>query len=165
MSSPALGEPKGRYGGPGYWVVVPFQTEAGWIVFVNRGFVPQGPEGPGTATGKRRARGNPDAGGYDPPRGNGWRPRSRQNRKRTSGIAAIRRSLPRAAGLSADAVAPYTVDLNASMTLPGGLPQPGETMVTFNNPHLGYAMTWYGLAAAAMGVFAVFAFGRLKRAD
>ncbi|MDJ0930270.1 SURF1 family cytochrome oxidase biogenesis protein [Breoghania sp.] len=49
------------------------------------------------------------------------------------------------------------------MTPKGGLPQPGETQVIFNNPHLGYAMTWYGLAAGALGVFVVFAFGRLRR--
>ncbi|MDO8534518.1 MAG: SURF1 family cytochrome oxidase biogenesis protein, partial [Xanthobacteraceae bacterium] len=44
---------------------------------------------------------------------------------------------------------------------PGGLPQVGETLLVFPNNHLGYALTWYGLAAALAGVFSVFAWQRL----
>jgi surfeit locus 1 family protein len=34
--------------------------------------------------------------------------------------------------------------------------------VNFPNNHLGYAITWFGLAAALFGVFAAFAWQRLK---
>ena len=40
-----------------------------------------------------------------------------------------------------------------SETPPGGLPQAGETRFIFTNNHLGYAVTWYGLAAALAAVF------------
>jgi surfeit locus 1 family protein len=46
--------------------------------------------------------------------------------------------------------------------LPGGLPQGGETLVQFPNNHLGYALTWFGLAGGLAGVFFVFARGRLR---
>ena len=59
-------------------------------------------------------------------------------------------------------VAPFTIDLVAAETPPGGLPQAGETRMVFTNSHLGYAITWYGLAAALAGVFASFAWTRLR---
>jgi surfeit locus 1 family protein len=46
---------------------------------------------------------------------------------------------------------------------PGGaLPDPDRRMPRPANNHLGYAITWYGLAAALAGVFAVWARRRLK---
>ena len=59
-------------------------------------------------------------------------------------------------------VAPYIVDANFDPALPGGLPQGGETVVNFPNSHLGYAITWYGLAVALLGVYGVFVWRRLK---
>ena len=44
----------------------------------------------------------------------------------------------------------------------GSLPQPARTMPRPDNPHLGYAVTWYGTALALVGVFAAFAWRRLK---
>ncbi|ODU62104.1 MAG: hypothetical protein ABT13_01630, partial [Pelagibacterium sp. SCN 68-10] len=57
----SLSEPRGKFGGPGYWVMVPLDAGGG-TVFVNRGFVPQAnapafaqggtvPAGPQTITG------------------------------------------------------------------------------------------------------------------
>ena len=40
----SLPDPKGPFGGPGFWVVTPFELSGGGTVFVNRGFVPQGRE-------------------------------------------------------------------------------------------------------------------------
>ncbi|MEM1380554.1 MAG: SURF1 family protein [Pseudomonadota bacterium] len=37
-------------------------------------------------------------------------------------------------------------------TLPTTLPQGGTTLIDFRNAHLGYAITWYGLAAGLIGV-------------
>lgn len=39
---------------------------------------------------------------------------------------------------------------------PGGLPIGGRTQITLTNNHLQYAITWYGLAAALVGVYIVF---------
>jgi surfeit locus 1 family protein len=62
-------------------------------------------------------------------------------------------------------VAPFTIDLVASETPPGGLPQAGETRMTFTNNHLQYAITWYGLAAALVAVFAAFAWRTFRERD
>ncbi len=62
-------------------------------------------------------------------------------------------------------VAPFTIDLIASETPPGGLPQSGETRMAFTNNHLQYALTWYGLAAALLAVFAAFAWRRFSARD
>lgn len=39
---------------------------------------------------------------------------------------------------------------------PGGLPIGGRTLLRLSNNHLQYAITWYGLAAALIGVYIVF---------
>jgi surfeit locus 1 family protein len=41
--------------------------------------------------------------------------------------------------------------------------QPAEPKVELNNNHLGYAITWFGLAAALAGVAGAFVFGRERR--
>jgi surfeit locus 1 family protein len=45
---------------------------------------------------------------------------------------------------------------------PGGLPDPARTLPRPTNSHLGYAITWYGLALSLIGVFAVWARRRLR---
>jgi surfeit locus 1 family protein len=47
---------------------------------------------------------------------------------------------------------------------PGTLPDPSRTLPRPNNNHLGYVITWYGLALALLGVFAIWAGRRLKEA-
>ena len=156
----SLPNPSGRHGGPGYWVMTPFVLEGGGTVLVNRGFAPQGRhrpedrgealrEGQTTVTGLMR----PDEARHfilpeDRPADSIFFARN---------VAAI----AAASGLS-EPVAPFTVDLLAAETPPGGLPQAGETRMVFTNNHLQYAITWYGLAAALLGVFASFAWTRLR---
>ena len=45
----------------------------------------------------------------------------------------------------------------------GGVPRPGALTVKLRNDHLGYALTWFGLAAVLLGVFGFWAVRR--RAD
>ena len=66
-------------------------------------------------------------------------------------------ALARAMGLGAHA--PFVIDAEAG---PDPLPEGGETRLTFVNNHLSYAFTWFGLAAALLGVFGVYAYGRLR---
>jgi surfeit locus 1 family protein len=47
--------------------------------------------------------------------------------------------------------------------LPAPLPRPLPVRVDLPSPHLGYAITWYGLAAALLGVYLVFGFTRAER--
>lgn len=129
--------------GGGFWVLSPLRTPAGTIL-INRGFVPNGPvdsRGPATVTGLLRIS---EPGGMllranDPAAGR-WYSRD---------VAAI----ARARGLGP--VAPFFVDADATPN-PGGYPLGGLTVVRFNNNHLIYALTWFGLAGlCAFGAWRV----------
>jgi surfeit locus 1 family protein len=47
---------------------------------------------------------------------------------------------------------------------PGGWPKGGQTQVAFRNEHLQYAITWFALAAALLGVYLAYHIskGRLR---
>jgi surfeit locus 1 family protein len=136
-------------GQAGYHIITPLATAQGWVL-VNRGFVPTSRkdaatraagqvEGVVTVTGLARP---PGARGPftppDDPQGNVWFARD---------VDAM------AAHLGIDLAAPVIVEADASPN-PGGLPQGGITQVEFRDNHLGYAITWYGLAAALLFVYA-----------
>jgi surfeit locus 1 family protein len=157
----ALTSPKGKYGGFGAMVMTPFRTDAGWIVYVNRGFVPEPDIDPATRAGGQIAghttvvgllRGRADRAWFmpgDDAAKNEWTSRDPQLYAAAQGFAA-------------GDVAPYIIDAKADPALPNGLPQGGETVVSFPNNHFGYALTWFGLAAACALVYAAFAVGRLR---
>ena len=44
----------------------------------------------------------------------------------------------------------------------GGFPQVGALQPSFPNNHLGYAITWYGLALVLVVIFGVWAAGRRR---
>lgn len=149
-----LGTPRGRWGGPGVWVMTPVERDDGSIVWVDRGFVPVDridparrdetpPAGPVTLDGLMR---RPEPRGWatpaDDPAGGLWFVRDPA-------------TLSAAFGLDPARTAPFTVDASARLTPPGGLPQAGETRLVFSDDHLGYALTWFGLAAAALAVAVV----------
>ena len=154
--------PNGPFGGIGFLVMTPLLTTEGWTVYVNRGFVPReqrypnqrpegSPAGETTVTGlirapSRRSWFTPGDGISD----NVWFSRDPELYAETYGAPS-------------DEVAPYIIDALYDPELPGGLPQGGTTIVAFPNNHLGYAITWFGLAAALVGVFFAFARGRLRR--
>lgn len=143
--------PGAGYSGSGYFVLTPLETAAGWMVIVNRGFVPADRKTPdsraaGQLAGSVVVAGvarQADHGNFVTPKAdlgkNVWFKRD------PAAIAA-------ALGLPAGQVAPYIIDARFDPDLPGGLPQGGETVVSFPNNHLQYALTWFGLAAALLGV-------------
>jgi len=147
-----LSTPKGgRHAGQGYFVGAPFTTADGFTVLVNRGFVPDDrkdpasrpegatPDGPTTVEAIIRR--------DDPPSFITPAPNARTGVFHSRDIAEMADYL----GVTGP-VAPYSVDLVAAETPPGGLPQAGESQITFTNNHLQYALTWYGIAAALVGV-------------
>ena len=139
----SLADQHGQYGGPGYWVLTPLQLNAGGTVFVNRGFVPQdasdafvtgGTLDAGLVSLTGIARASEDVGSFTPEPDTGKRIEWVRN---TARLAALAGEVPQP-------VAPIYIDLPAMGQ--GALPQGGETVVSFPNNHLGYAITWFGFA-------------------
>jgi surfeit locus 1 family protein len=156
-----LTEPKGSASGPGYMVMTPLKTEAGWIVYVNRGFVPAAKADPSTRAAGRVTGETTVTGLFRPPARRSWfmpgdDAAKNQWFSRDPALYAA------AQGLLPASVAPYIIDAATDPSQPGGLPQGGETVVSFPTSHLGYAITLFGLAAALAGVYAVFVWRRLR---
>jgi surfeit locus 1 family protein len=139
--------------GAGFWLLTPLCTAEGHIVFVNRGFIPAAENKPGRFPGRRAGaqacagqgervevtgllRISEPKGGFlrdNDPVGNRWFSRD---------VAAL------AAARSLSNVAPYFVDAGKNQD-PAAAPVRavgGLTVVSFQNNHLVYALTWYALA-------------------
>ncbi|QLF71278.1 SURF1 family protein [Peteryoungia desertarenae] len=130
--------------GPGFWVLSPFETDDGWRLFINRGFVPddrQAPEDRPIPLDRQEVTGllrlTQPGGAFlrdNDPQANRWFSRD------TAAMAGAADIAP---------VAPYFIDVEAEPGRQAGetLPVPGLTIVAFSNRHLGYAFTWFALAA------------------
>ena len=130
--------------GAGYWVLTPLRRADGAWLLVNRGFVP--PE--------QRTAIDPPGGAVQvvgllrltEPGGSLLRDNvPAQGRWYSRDVQAIAAAL----GLEGP-VAPYFVDAQSIDGATGGWPRPGLTVVQFPNNHLGYALTWFALAAGAI---------------
>ena len=123
--------------GGGFWVMTPFDTDRGFTLLVNRGFVPADRRtgiapSPAVQSIHGLLRLSEPGGAFlrtNDPAADRWYSRD---------IAAIaaRRELGR--------VAPYFIDASDPRS---GWPRGGLTVVRFRNSHLVYALTWFGLAA------------------
>ncbi len=136
--------------GPGFWYVAPFETDQGFTLLVNRGYVPgdwkdpaartdSAPPSAGTVTGLLRL--TEPGGGFlrsNDPAGDRWFSRD---------VAAI------AAARGLGTVAPYFIDAEASAPA-GRYPVGGLTVVSFPDNHLVYALTWFAMAVLSAGAAA-----------
>lgn len=152
-------------GAVGWYVFVPFHLRDGSWLIVNRGFVPERLRNPamraqGQVTGELEISGlarNPL--------------QSKPNAFVPDNEPAKRefywKSFPQmATAMKLEGeIVPFFVDLKTPPA-PAGYPQAGTTLVEFPNNHLQYALTWFGLAAACLGVGGWFllAGGRRPRA-
>jgi surfeit locus 1 family protein len=149
--------------GSGYWLLTPLCTIDGYIIIVNRGFIPAEP-GARTRYAPQRAADMPCALGTRPlaqvtgllrisekggaftrsndPAGNRWFVRD------VAAIAAAR-------GLPQALTAPFFIDAGAGQSPSDSPDQPqgGLTVVSFHNSHLVYALTWYALALMVAGAW------------
>lgn len=139
----SLTDPNGPRSGPGYWVMTPFELSSGGVVFINRGFVPQ-EQGAAFLGG-----GAPEAGvlmlsaiARSPEPATSFTPVADISGRIDWVRDPLR--LAKLAGVLPGVVAPIYVDLPAGPA--DALPQGGETVVSFPNNHLGYAITWFGFA-------------------
>ncbi len=60
-----------------------------------------------------------------------------------------------------DRIMPFFLDADATIVAGQGAPIGGVTRITFSNSHLQYAITWFGLAAALLGVGGTFLWRRI----
>jgi len=142
--------------GSGFWLLTPFCTDEGHIVFINRGFIPVADNKPGSYPGSR-AQGDPCAAPGDKvavtgllritePKGGFLRENDPVANRWYSRDVAM---LTAARGLSN--VAPYFIDVGKGQE-PQGVPERavgGLTVISFTNNHVVYALTWYALALMA----------------
>ena len=139
--------------GGGYWVLTPLRTDRGFTVLVNRGFVPPERRDPATRSAGQ-VEGEVAVTGLlrlTEPKGAFLRENDPvSGRWYSRDVAAI------AQARDLDGTAPYFIDADATPN-PGGFPLGGLTILRFSNNHLGYALTWFALAAmvAAAGAFVI----------
>ena len=136
-------------GTPVYHVLTPFLTDTGKTLIVDRGAVPKEKLDPssraaGNVTGQTAVTGvwrAPDAPGLFTPAPDLahhiWYARDLAGIARADHLALSR---------------PVLIEADATPN-PGGLPQGGQTIVSFRNEHLSYAVTWFGLAIMLLGVW------------
>lgn len=139
-----------------YHVLTPFRLDDGRVMMVDRGAVPKdwldpksraagNIEGPVEVTGVWRT---PDpASGFSPP------PDIKQR------IWYVRDVTAMAQAAGHRLAAPVVIEADATPN-PGGWPKGGGTVVSFRNQHLGYAVTWFGLAAALLCIWLAFHISR-----
>jgi surfeit locus 1 family protein len=129
---------------PGYLVLTPLRLASGAYVIVNRGFVTEANKDPSThIIGLMR---QPESRNFFTPADN---PASGQYFTRDPALIAAHFGLSNAA--------PFSIDADAAPLPPGSWPKGGATVLAFPNNHLSYALTWFGLALALLGVFIAFA--------
>jgi surfeit locus 1 family protein len=137
---------------PGFHVLTPMQLKPGGYVVINRGFVPLDRKEPSTrlagqiagettVTGLMR---QPEQRNFFTPADN---PAAGQYFTGDPKVIADHGLAP---------AAPFIIDADASR-VPGGWPRGGTTVLALPNNHFSYALSWFSLALALFGVFAVFA--------
>jgi surfeit locus 1 family protein len=146
----------------GWHVITPLETEAGEMVIIDRGFVPDELKDPSsralgevgnvvTVTGIARA---PDTQGLfipdNEPEANRWFWRDLQ---------AMARSMFPEATVE---VAPFYLEAEKS-NVPGGWPEGGQTRLALPNNHLQYAITWFLMAAALLVIYGLYVRGLYRR--
>lgn len=146
--------------GPGYWVFAPARLPDGSTVVVNRGFVPEGRQDPASHSAGGSGERQDLVGVLRWPEPAGWFAPSRDTARN---LWFVRDPLAIAAAKGWPDVAPFFVELEGPQP-PGGLPQPGPLKVRLRNEHLGYAITWYGLALVTVVMFAFWLAARRRKA-
>lgn len=153
-------------GQSGYFVYTPLELDSGRFILVNRGFVPfelkdpasraEGQiEGWQTVTGLARNRLDAKPSWIVPDNDlekNVFYWKDLGAMAATSGVG------------SRDDYLPFFIDANDAPN-PGGLPVGGVTIIEQPNNHLQYAITWYGLAAALVGVLGVWLWRQRRGRD
>ena len=152
---------KGR---SGWNVHTPLLLDNGNYLIVNRGFVPYDLRDPelrlqGQVTEKQSITGLVRVPETTKP--NAWFPENNpQNRELYwRDLNAFENLMGKEEGRE---FVPFFVDANDE-PIPGSWPKGGTTIIAFSNSHLQYAVTWYGLALALLGVGGYFLYSRRQK--
>lgn len=139
-------------GPPGYHVITPLIRMSGPTVLVDRGYVPENFRDPST-------RPNGQVEGYVTVRGvvresaRSGVLTPRPDPKTKVFYARDLQAMSKSLGLLG--TVPFFIEADSSPN-PGGWPRGGQTRADLPNNHLGYAITWFGLAAALLAVYLVY---------
>lgn len=138
-------------GRTGFYVYTPLTLADGRKIFVNRGFVPYEMKEPATrAAGE--VSGEQAITGYARTKLSGKPSMLVPDNDLSKNIFYWKDLDAMAASTGLSDLIPFFVDIDASVTNPGGWPKGGVTQFEVPNNHLQYAATWYGLAAALLAV-------------
>ncbi|MCG6859569.1 MAG: SURF1 family protein [Salaquimonas sp.] len=154
-----------RNGTVGWDILTPLTLADGRKAIIDRGFVPDRKRDPSTRKagqieGEVKVTGLARDPHFDKP--NYFVPDNRPDKREFywKDFSAIATTM----GLKRDdMLIPFIIDAGPS-DIPGGYPEGGSTLIEFPNNHLQYAITWYGLALACLGVGGVFLYSRRRRA-
>jgi surfeit locus 1 family protein len=138
---------------PGYFIFAPARLPNGGIVVINRGYMAQQSAAP--------ARGVVDLVGYlrFPESGSLFV----ADHDASGATWFVRDHRAMAKELQWGETAPFYIDQESPVPA-GGNPKPGPLKIQLHNDHLGYALTWFGLAAGLTAVFGVWLWSRRKMA-
>jgi len=143
---------QGPRGAVGVQIITPLVQSDGTTVLVNRGFVPQALKDPNTriagqVTGEVAVNGvlrlSQQPGMFTPA------PDAEARLWFVKNVPEI------SAALGVVVQDPIIIEADATPN-PGGWPLGGQTVVDFPNNHLQYALTWFGLALALIGVYLLY---------
>lgn len=151
-------------GRSGWNVHTPMLLDNGKYLIVNRGFIPYDRQAPekrleGQVTGKQQLAGLVRVPEKEKP--NDWFPENQPEKRELywRDYDVFTDLMGKDEGRE---FVPLFVDANDA-PVPGGSPKGGTTIIAFSNSHLQYAVTWYGLALALLGVGGYFLYSRRQK--
>ncbi|MEC8426645.1 MAG: SURF1 family cytochrome oxidase biogenesis protein [Pseudomonadota bacterium] len=141
-----LSDPRGKFGGAGYWVLNPFKSDEGNIIIINRGFIPQNVFDQFSSSANK----------YKENIVTGYvRKFEKENiftpdKNMEDRILYLFEKNDIKKMFHIKKIEPYFID---QVDEYNALPQSNETQLKFPNNHLSYAITWYGLATALLFIY------------
>jgi surfeit locus 1 family protein len=142
---------------PGAQLITPFRLTDGRTILVDRGWLPERLLPPAVPAGLQ-PEGERELEGVAR-----WRAASTRTWLTPADQPDRRRwfawDIPAMAAATGEALVPLVLVLDRSDG-PEGLPRAAPVRAEFTNNHLGYAVTWYGLAAGLVAIYLLFSFTR-----
>lgn len=140
--------------GQGYFVFAPAKTATGETIVINRGFVAmEAPDAPVARLNVPEGGAARIVGYLRWPEASSW---FIADRSRSAPVWFVRDHRGMARDHEWGEVAPFYIDLE-DRSPPASVPKAGPLAPKLRNDHLGYAVTWLGLAVAILVVFAFYA--------